>query len=360
MSKKKLAEFYFLEVKRYAIYGECIMKTRKDSEGQLYPYPEFKDLSATEIANGKEIPYKPDTALFGGNVSIMIGDFILKMMLYNKESYRLWYICPEIKDLITAYRLSVLNIKLETFQKRILSRNMRLYELCLVTDKCTYYVSDGSILAFTTKTRLLLADNYVAEDKFWTSLDNIESGTETLLWKKEAAPKKEMLTADVLMQQILICNRLRHQIMEEVRKSINAKTLNASPVPDSIIDKYFSGMLNDVTSLEYNVQEAIDRIADDIILENDFKAKDDAEWVVTPDPITIIERLKKQLPKGTKIRYYKKKEDRSSNSPITASDISCGAIGSVIQVYDNGSILVNWEYGRKNFIYYGLDLFELA
>ena len=28
MSKKKLAEFYFLKVKRYAIYGECIMKTR--------------------------------------------------------------------------------------------------------------------------------------------------------------------------------------------------------------------------------------------------------------------------------------------------------------------------------------------
>ena len=44
MSKKKLAEFYFLEVKRYAIYGECIMKTRKDSEGQLYPYPECQQL----------------------------------------------------------------------------------------------------------------------------------------------------------------------------------------------------------------------------------------------------------------------------------------------------------------------------
>lgn len=73
----------------------------------------------------------------------------------------------------------------------------------------------------------------------------------------------------------------------------------------------------------------------------------------------IIERLKRQLPEGAKIKYFMKKESRSSGKLI-ASDIPCGTPGSVIQVYDDGRILVNWEDKHKGFIHYGIDLFELA
>lgn len=73
----------------------------------------------------------------------------------------------------------------------------------------------------------------------------------------------------------------------------------------------------------------------------------------------IIERLKKQLQEGTKIKYFMKKDSRSSDKLI-ASDIPCGTPGSVIQIYDDGSILVNWKDKHASLIHYGIDLFELA
>lgn len=54
------------------------------------------------------------------------------------------------------------------------------------------------------------------------------------------------------------------------------------------------------------------------------------------------------------------KKDSRSSGKLIASDIPCGTPGSVIQIYDDGSIFVNWKDKHASLIHYGIDLFKLA
>lgn len=72
----------------------------------------------------------------------------------------------------------------------------------------------------------------------------------------------------------------------------------------------------------------------------------------------IIENLKKQLSKGTKIIYFMKKESKDSGK-LVRSTIPCGTVGHVFSVDDDGSIHILWEGNKESSIQYGTDLFEV-
>lgn len=72
----------------------------------------------------------------------------------------------------------------------------------------------------------------------------------------------------------------------------------------------------------------------------------------------IIENLKQQLSKGTKIIYFMKKESKDGGKLIRSA-IPCGNVGHVLSVDDDGSIHVLWEDQKKSSIQYGTDLFEV-
>ena len=72
----------------------------------------------------------------------------------------------------------------------------------------------------------------------------------------------------------------------------------------------------------------------------------------------IIENLKKQLSKGTKIIYFMKKESKDSGK-LVRSTIPCGTVGHVLSVDDDGSIHILWEGNKESSIQYGTDLFEV-
>ena len=72
----------------------------------------------------------------------------------------------------------------------------------------------------------------------------------------------------------------------------------------------------------------------------------------------IIENLKQQLSKGTKIIYFMKKESENSGK-LVRSTIPCGTVGHVLSVDDDGSIHILWEGNKESLIQYGTDLFEV-
>ena len=72
----------------------------------------------------------------------------------------------------------------------------------------------------------------------------------------------------------------------------------------------------------------------------------------------IIENLKKQLSKGTKIIYFMKKESKDSGK-LVRSTIPCGTVGHILSVDDDGSIHVLWNDHKESSIQYGTDLFEV-
>ena len=72
----------------------------------------------------------------------------------------------------------------------------------------------------------------------------------------------------------------------------------------------------------------------------------------------IIENMKQQHSKGTKINYFMKKESKDSGK-LVRSAIPCGTVGHVLSVDDDGSIHVLWEDQKESSIQYGTDLFEV-
>lgn len=72
----------------------------------------------------------------------------------------------------------------------------------------------------------------------------------------------------------------------------------------------------------------------------------------------IIENLKQQLSKSTKIIYFMKKESENSGK-LVRSIIPCGTVGRVLSVDDDGSIHVLWEDQKESSIQYGTNLFEV-
>ena len=64
----------------------------------------------------------------------------------------------------------------------------------------------------------------------------------------------------------------------------------------------------------------------------------------------IVEMLRKEYPKGTRIELLKM--DDFQAPPV-------GSKGTVVGVDDIGSILVHWDNGRSLNIVYGEDLFKV-
>lgn len=179
----KLATFK-IDSTTYSVYGNVEMEKGKTLDREEYPYPEFYDTKAVIHKEGKEIPFSPSGRTWPGekyDATKMISNFLLHEMIGSKR-YETVYIEPSLKEFLSFYRTCI-EVDEMKFQNRILSHDMHeIYDLSLVTNDYTYYMSCDQVLMLSTKTREIVSDNYFAEVGFWDSVENIENGKETLLW----------------------------------------------------------------------------------------------------------------------------------------------------------------------------------
>ena len=179
----KLASFK-VEGITYSVYGTVEMEKGKNLDMEEYPYPEFYDTKAVIHKGEKEIPFSPSGTTWNGDhydATSMITDFLLHEMI-GSTRYETVYIESSLQEFLSFYKTFV-EIDEIKFQNRILSHDMyEIYDLSLVTNDYTYYMSCDQVLMLSTENRTIVSDNYFAEVGFWDSVENIKEGKETLLW----------------------------------------------------------------------------------------------------------------------------------------------------------------------------------
>lgn len=179
--EKLLVEF-ILEKKQYRVWGSYSMN--EDN------CPEFEDLRAEILADGKYAGYTPDGHTWAGRkfeVEDMISD-CLANLIRCCGIYTILYMDEGLADFASAYHedivLTVNNLKIP---RRIMSTQlMHVFELVLITSQFIYYVHDDQMIMLDTDTHGLVSDNYFAEVGYTDSLENIENGKEKLIWRDES------------------------------------------------------------------------------------------------------------------------------------------------------------------------------
>ena len=188
MSEKKLLVSFVAAGATFKIYGSYECGTTTDNNKNKYTYPEFYDLTAKQIIDGKEVDYKPKGSTWSGRkytVEDMIQDFIAKSTV-NNLSYSAIFIESGLQDIISQFNnaeaiaLTVDNLQIP---KEIFSYDLyNIYELLLVTNDFIYYACDDMTIMFTTNTHGIVSDNHFAEVGYRESVENVKSGKEILLW----------------------------------------------------------------------------------------------------------------------------------------------------------------------------------
>lgn len=188
MAEKKLLATFEVEGDTFNIYGSYECDTTTDNNKNKYTYPEFYDLTAKQIINGKEVDYEPHGQTWTGRnymVEDMIQDFIAKSMV-NSLLYSTIFIESGLQDIVNQFNNAeaiVLTVDNLQIPKAIMSHDLyNIYELALVTNDYIYFMCDDMTLMFTTDTHEIVSDNYFAEVGFFDSVENIKSGKENLLW----------------------------------------------------------------------------------------------------------------------------------------------------------------------------------
>lgn len=188
MGKEELLATFEVEDNKYNIYGNYEIENDTDYMGNPYIYPEFSELSAKQIVDGKEVDFKPTGCTWAGRdyvVEDMISDFLAKEILDNKL-YKAYYIESGLQKIIDYYHHEDNIVTVRNglrIPKYILSNEMfGIYELTLVTNEYIYYMYADRVLMFSTDTHEVVSDNYFAEVGYWDSIQNIDNNTETLIW----------------------------------------------------------------------------------------------------------------------------------------------------------------------------------
>lgn len=177
------------EEERYCVYGTYFWDDAPGVGAKPFKYPEFEDLQATQMANGKEIPYAPARSAWNHKFQVndMINSALAAAIWGATESvYRTLFLHKELQEFIDDFRseencvLSASGLKI---YKYILSSDLSMqYQLDLVTDQYIYYSNESLVYAFSTSDHNLLSDNEYADISYWNSVDAIKNGTEKLLW----------------------------------------------------------------------------------------------------------------------------------------------------------------------------------
>lgn len=178
-----------LEEERYCVYGTYFWDEAPGVGVTPFDYPEFKNLRATKIVNGKEIPYTPTGSLWSHRFQVndMINSALATVIWGATENvYRTIFLHKGLQEFVDDFRseenyvLSASGLKI---YKYILSSDLTIqYQLNLVTDKYIYYSNEDLVYALSTSNHDLLSDNEYADMGYWESVDAIKDGTEKLLW----------------------------------------------------------------------------------------------------------------------------------------------------------------------------------
>lgn len=169
----------------YEIYGEYEEKEEKTLSNKVCPTLEFEHLTAKQIRNGESVPYVPEGRSWSGRkydeMDMICG--LLADMTVGGSAYKVLYLEEGLQKVVDFYVSdSSLQVDGNSVSSMILYAGADAYELLLATDKYLYYGKEDEFRMYTTSERELVSDNYFAEVGFADSIENIENGSETLLW----------------------------------------------------------------------------------------------------------------------------------------------------------------------------------
>lgn len=174
---------------RYCVYGTYFCDEAPGVGVEPFQYPEFDDLRATRVVDGKEIPYTPAGSAWSHKFQVddMINSALATAIWgAEKNVYRILFLHKGLQEFIDGFRseenyvLSASGLKI---YKYILSSDLSIqYQLDLVTDQYIYYSNESLVHAFSTSEHNLLSDNEYADISYWNSVDAVKNGTEKLLW----------------------------------------------------------------------------------------------------------------------------------------------------------------------------------
>lgn len=178
----------------FNIYGEYDIKQGSvvdiigDSKLINFNYPDFYDITATKVIDGKEESFKPVGETWAGHkyeCMDMIHAFISSIIIGNNV-YSKIYLDAKLQKIVDSYTNDsevALTVSGRKIPKRILSYNMYdMYQLLLVTDAFIYYNYEESVYMLGTDDHNVVSDNYFAEVGLADSIENVKSGKEMLLW----------------------------------------------------------------------------------------------------------------------------------------------------------------------------------
>ena len=174
---------------QYCVYGTYFWDEAPGVGITPFKYPEFDNLRATKIVNGKEIPYAPTGSSWSHKFQVddMINSALATAIWgATGNIYQTLFLHKGLQEFVDHFRLEenyVLSASGLKIYKYILSSNLTMqYQLDLVTDKYIYYSNEDLVYAFSTADHDLLSDNECADIGYWDSVDAIKEGTEKLLW----------------------------------------------------------------------------------------------------------------------------------------------------------------------------------
>ena len=180
------------EVFHYNVYGNYTFEEGEEAESSNefhFQRPIFSDVYATQLLDGKEIPYVPTKRSWNGRrfvVDDMLENVLAYHILGNTQTCQLLYIEEGLKAFIDSFHTDdnfVLEVSGLKIYKHALSLDLSdLLTLNLVTKECIYYVSDCKFYMLDTSDHFLLSDNEFAEMGYWDSIEEIQNGSDTLLW----------------------------------------------------------------------------------------------------------------------------------------------------------------------------------
>lgn len=175
------------KIEKFEIYGELEI-VKGQERGKEYLYPQFYDLVAKKITEGKEEPYIPDGVYWNGEIASvedMIGNYLADLIRYG-TTYKKVYLCVVLQKLVDSYHLpddNVITVNNLLVPRWILMGDMlQLYELEMVTNKYIYYVFCDDALIMLDQKHDLVSGNYFASVGYGDSVDKIKTGEEALLW----------------------------------------------------------------------------------------------------------------------------------------------------------------------------------
>lgn len=186
----KLAAFLH-NGEQYRVYGEFEFKDIKviapNEIERTVSLPEFRDLKAVRVKNGKEIAYKP-----AESVLKFLNSYLTALLLDNKEYIPL-YVRGELLQENEYTLKDIFVCEYKDFQvPKFMYLDGEMYTLYLCTDSHIFYWLDDVTLCYGWDKRLQ-TEGLIADEVLKESLENLKSGKEKLIWDSKIGSRGKLL-----------------------------------------------------------------------------------------------------------------------------------------------------------------------